>query len=91
MILMDDHLANLEGPRYLLYVSSIVGLSFRRQSSKFSMVILYSSLCLSEIAMPSIQEFLIIGLLDSCSVLSGFSLSSVFWKNNVYAVSVILL
>ena len=41
--------------------------------------------------MPSIQEFLIIGLLYSCSVLSGFSLSSVFWRNNVYAVSVILL
>jgi len=39
----------------------------------------------------SIQEFLIIGLLDSCSVLSGFSLSSVFWRNSIYAVSVILL
>ena len=50
------------------------------QYSEFSMVIIYSSLCLSEIAMPSIQKFLIIGLLHLYSVLSGFSLSSVLWS-----------
>jgi len=46
----------------------------------FFIVILYSWLCLSEIAMPSIHKFLIIGLLYLCSILSGFSLSSVFWS-----------
>ena len=64
-------------------VSCAVWLSFRSQYSEFFMVILYSRLCLSEIVMPSIQEFLIIGLLDSCSVLSEFSLSLVFWRNSV--------
>jgi len=35
---------------------------------------------LGRVAMPGIQKFLIIGLLYLCSVLSGFSLSSVFWS-----------
>jgi len=43
------------------------------------MVILYSWLYLSEIATPSIQKSLIVGLLYLYSVLSGLSLSSVFW------------
>jgi len=40
---------------------------------------LYSWLCLSELTTPSMQEFLIICLLGSCSVLSEFSLPRIFW------------
>ena len=88
---MNDPLGQSCRAQISFTCSSIVGLSFRRQSSESSMVILYSWLYLSEIAMPNIQKFLIIGLLYLCSVLSGFSLSSVFWRSSMYAASVILL
>jgi len=74
------HSANLAGPRYFKHVSSVVGLLFRSQYSEFSMVILYSWLCLSELATSSMRKFLIISLLALYSVLSGFSLSWVFWS-----------
>ena len=74
------HSTNLTGLRYLLLVSSAVGLSFISQYSGFFTVILYSWLCLSELATPSIQEFLINCLFGSCSVLSEFPLSKVFWS-----------
>ena len=70
---------NLAGLRYLLHVSSAVGLSFRSQYLEFFRVILYSWLCLSKLATPSMQKFLIIGLLDLYPALSRFSSSWVFW------------
>ena len=70
----------LQGPDYLLHVLSAVRLSFRSQYSEFSMVILYSWLCLLKLVRPSIQKFLIIGLLGSCSALSRFSLPRIFWS-----------
>ena len=45
-----------------------------------SRVILYFWLCLSELTTPSMQKFLIIGLLGSCSVFSEFSLPRIFWS-----------
>ena len=88
-------MANLAGRKYLLHVSSVVGLSFRSQSSESSMVILYSWLCPSEIAMPSIQKSLIIGLLYLCSVLSEFffifGILVYSQIGSMYAASVILL
>ena len=74
------HSANLAEPGYLKYVSSAVGLSFRSQYLEFFRVILYFWLCLSELATPSMQKFLIIGLLDLCSVLSEFSFPRIFWS-----------
>jgi len=73
------HSANLARLRYLLHVSSAVGLSFRSQYLEFFRVILYSWLRLSELATPSLRKFLIIGLLDLYSALSRFHLSWVFW------------
>ena len=52
------------------------------QKSVFRILHSYSNswLRFSELATPSTQKFLIIGLLDSYSVLSEFSLPQVFWS-----------
>ena len=55
-----------------------IGLPFRSQYSGFSTDILYSRPYLSVIDV-GYSESSIIGLLYLCSILSGFSLSSVFW------------
>ena len=52
------HSANFAWLRYLLHVSSAVGLLFRSQYLKFFKAILYSWLCISELATPSRQKFL---------------------------------
>ena len=53
------HSTNLAGVRYLLHVSSAIGLPFGSQYSEVFMINLYSWLCLSELATPSMQKFLI--------------------------------
>ena len=80
MILMNDPLGQPCRNWVFFNVSYAVGLSFRSQYSESSMVILYSWLRPSELATPSMQKFLIIGLLDSYSVLSKFSLPRIFWS-----------